>query len=356
MPASADGQIVDVHVTAFQSSIDSLLVAGRSSTPSSVLGAMRQVVAAVSTIDADVQTAERTSRRSLPEADAERVVQLKGKCNATLSNLVTAAKNHATSAGLSPVSLLDAAASHLSVTVIDLVKILRVRKATMTELSDAEDLRAPSPAVSVRAPAAAAPQPNGRPELVRTGSSQRGQPPPLRLDAVRRDDFATRSAGPPSSRSVAPSAAPLSASLPPSRPNDHGGSLHSPSTYAGSPAVDEVRPRSPDDPRYDGRAGSSSGSAGGPKVFDSPPRHYAQDDGSFEEGQPIDSYDDVKVRTRSLGRTDARTGVSRDPDRGHRPLDPGPALGDPQRRPSTAAQPEPQRDHRHRVIDHRRLA
>ena len=300
MPASADGQIVDVHVTAFQSSIDSLLVAGRSTTPSSVLGAMRQVVAAVSTIDADVQAAERTSRRSLPDADAERVVQLKAKCNATLSNLVTAAKNHATSAGLSPVSLLDAAASHLSVTVIDLVKILRVRKATMTELSDAEDLRAPSPAVSARAPVAMAAQPNGRPELTRTGSGQRSQPPPLRLDAVRRDDFATRSAGPPSSRSAASPAPTMSASMPPSRGTDLGTSLHSPSTYAGSPAVDDVRARSPDE-RYDGRAGSSSGSAGGPKVFDSPPRHYAQDDGSFEEGQPIDSYDDVKVRCRIGG-------------------------------------------------------
>jgi len=45
-----------------------------------------------------------------------------------LSNLVIAARNHAQSYGLSPVSLLDAAASHVSETVLELARYIGVRR------------------------------------------------------------------------------------------------------------------------------------------------------------------------------------------------------------------------------------
>jgi len=130
MPTSEHGAIVDTHVTSFQSSIDDLLIGGRSNAPSSVIIATKQVINAVARIDEDVQSYEAAGGTSdLKEEDKERLHALKSKCNATLSNLTTAARNHATSHGLSPVSLLDAAASHLSVTIIELVRLLQLRKA-----------------------------------------------------------------------------------------------------------------------------------------------------------------------------------------------------------------------------------
>lgn len=130
MPTSDDGAIVDTHVTRFQSCIDDLLIGGRSNAPSSVIVATKQVINAVAHIDEDVQSYESSGRAdTLSEEDKERLDALKSKCNATLSNLTTAARNHATGHGLSPVSLLDAAASHLTQTIIELVRLLHMRKA-----------------------------------------------------------------------------------------------------------------------------------------------------------------------------------------------------------------------------------
>ncbi|KAI5481540.1 cell polarity protein [Pseudohyphozyma bogoriensis] len=128
MPASADGLISDVNVTEFQTSIDDLLQAARSKEPASVLPAMRAVVSAVDKIDRDVQAVDNRRLLSFPVAEQDRLQSVKANTNATLSNLMTASKNHATSFGVSPVSLLDAAASHLSNSIIDLVRILKIRK------------------------------------------------------------------------------------------------------------------------------------------------------------------------------------------------------------------------------------
>ncbi|KAM0755439.1 hypothetical protein T439DRAFT_330639 [Meredithblackwellia eburnea MCA 4105] len=130
MPASPDGLIADVNVTAFQASIDDLLQAARSKEPSSILLSMRTVVGAVEKIDSDVQSVDPSRLQSLPLAEQDRLQSLKAKTNATLSNLTTACKNHATSFGLSPVSLVDAAASHLSATLVDLIRILKIRRTT----------------------------------------------------------------------------------------------------------------------------------------------------------------------------------------------------------------------------------
>ena len=50
LPVSREGGLVDIHVTAFVSSIDSLLTAGRSNAPSRVLQQMKAVVNAVSAL------------------------------------------------------------------------------------------------------------------------------------------------------------------------------------------------------------------------------------------------------------------------------------------------------------------
>lgn len=101
---------------------------GRSNAPSNVLTPMKSVIGAVSSI---VKDAREFDPRSRDDVDLETVQSLCDRTEATLSNLVTAARTHATSYGLSPVSLLDAALSHVSASVTELTKLLFVRRSTV---------------------------------------------------------------------------------------------------------------------------------------------------------------------------------------------------------------------------------
>jgi len=134
LPVSPGGVILDIHVTAFLSAIDSLLTAGRSSAPIRVLTPMKSVVNAVTNILDDVKVFERRQQRDRGELDIEALGMLRERAEATLSNLVAASKTHASSAGMSPVSLLDAAASHVSVTITEIGRTVSIRKATKAEL------------------------------------------------------------------------------------------------------------------------------------------------------------------------------------------------------------------------------
>ncbi|QRW25490.1 cell polarity protein [Rhizoctonia solani] len=125
LPISERGAIVDVHITQFQSAIDTMLMAGRSNTPSTTLTAMKAVVTSVSAIADDVESYVRHQR--VP-SEHENATQLVERLHATLGNLVAAARTHAMSFGTSPVSLLDAAASHVSTTVTALVREVLVRR------------------------------------------------------------------------------------------------------------------------------------------------------------------------------------------------------------------------------------
>ncbi|GAA6047170.1 hypothetical protein JCM3770_006933 [Rhodotorula araucariae] len=153
LPASSDGLINDTSIAAFQTSIDDLLQAARSKEPSSVLPAARAVVQACTKVDDDVQAIAPSRLASLPSSEQDLVNSLKVKINATLSNLLTACKNHATSFGVSPVSLLDAAASHLAATVVELVRILKIRRTTGPSSSGRGGIRGsldPSAAYAIR--------------------------------------------------------------------------------------------------------------------------------------------------------------------------------------------------------------
>ncbi|GAA5908735.1 hypothetical protein JCM8208_006772, partial [Rhodotorula glutinis] len=161
LPASSDGLINDTSIAAFQTSIDDLLQAARSKEPSSVLPTARAVVQACQKVDNDVQAIPPSRLASLPLSEQDLVNSLKVKINATLSNLLTACKNHATGYGVSPVSLLDAAASHLAATVVELVRILKIRRTTGPSSSSAGRGGAldPSSAFGMRAAAAREPMP-----------------------------------------------------------------------------------------------------------------------------------------------------------------------------------------------------
>ncbi|KAF8588869.1 hypothetical protein K439DRAFT_1384048 [Ramaria rubella] len=151
LPVTPSGGLLDIHVTAFLSSIDLLLTAGRSSTPARVYAPMKVVVNAVHAIIEDVRNVEARPRRERLDVDLEDLQALRERADMTLSNLVAAARTHASSLGMSPVSLLDAAASHVSSAVTEIGKTIQVRKATKAEQ---ESFSSPtSPSTSGYAPA-----------------------------------------------------------------------------------------------------------------------------------------------------------------------------------------------------------
>lgn len=153
LPVAWDGALVDIHVTAFVSSIDSLLTAGRSNAPIRALQSMKNVVNAVSAIGDDVRAFERRPQRDRAEVDLEALQFLRKRLDATLSNLVAAAKMHAMSAGMPPVSLLDAAASHVSATVTEIGKTVHIRPAMKAEQEQFAPAAAASSATNGYAPA-----------------------------------------------------------------------------------------------------------------------------------------------------------------------------------------------------------
>ncbi|KAI4247309.1 MAG: hypothetical protein L6R42_009684, partial [Xanthoria sp. 1 TBL-2021] len=127
-----NGLVEDSHVIEYQVAIDELLRSARTSEPESLLPQVRQVVIAVRQISQDVGD---SSRQETHDATSK----LKSKVSATANNLITASKNFAASKGLSPVSLLDAAASHLSTAMVELVRVVKVRPSAAGELEDEEE-------------------------------------------------------------------------------------------------------------------------------------------------------------------------------------------------------------------------
>jgi hypothetical protein len=133
LPMAPDGGILDARLTAFVSAIDNLLTAGRTNAPTKVLGPMKSVVTAVSAIVEDVKVFERRPARERSDVDLDALRALRERTEATLSNLAAVAKTHATSCGMAPVSLLDAAASHVSSAVTEMGKTVCIRRATKVD-------------------------------------------------------------------------------------------------------------------------------------------------------------------------------------------------------------------------------
>ncbi|KZV75957.1 hypothetical protein PENSPDRAFT_599275 [Peniophora sp. CONT] len=131
LPMSSSGGVVDIHITSFLASIDALLTAGRSNAPTRVLQPMKAVINAVTAITDDLRQYSSTS--SSPAARPDELEALRERAEATLGNLVAAVKTHATAAGMAPVSLLDAAASHVAAAVTDIGRTVLIRRATRAE-------------------------------------------------------------------------------------------------------------------------------------------------------------------------------------------------------------------------------
>ncbi|KAI1655319.1 hypothetical protein F4813DRAFT_179113 [Daldinia decipiens] len=129
-----NGLVKDVHVTKFQIAIDELLQRARTDTPDKVIDSMKAVIVGVRRITKDIDE----SRPSDGEVAQQRQ-KLKSRVSATANNLITASKNFASGAGISPVSLLDAAASHLVAALVELLRTAKIRATPAGELEDDDD-------------------------------------------------------------------------------------------------------------------------------------------------------------------------------------------------------------------------
>ena len=120
VPTSDDGGVEQMSLARFQNAVDELLTAARRD-DSDVMDAMTEVVKATRGISDDVR------RYATGGGDVDKVKRLSTRLSATANNLITATKNFVSSGGISPVSLVDAAASHLTSTVVELCKVVKLR-------------------------------------------------------------------------------------------------------------------------------------------------------------------------------------------------------------------------------------
>ena len=129
-----DGLIRDIHVTSFQIAIDELLESARGDAPNALLTRVRSVVIAVRDITIDLGDTQSSHVEAMQQRHKLRV-----KVSATANNLITASKNFAMSKGLSPVSLLDAAASHLTSSIVELIRLVKIRPTPALELEEQDE-------------------------------------------------------------------------------------------------------------------------------------------------------------------------------------------------------------------------
>ncbi|KAG0796050.1 hypothetical protein G6F16_006096 [Rhizopus arrhizus] len=115
------------HILTYQASIDDLLSTARSSNPVNVIQVMKAIVTICKSITEQVETSE--SR--LSNETKYTLYELKTRFSTALSDLLIAAKHHANGKGLSPVSLLDCSAGHLTAVVIDLTKLLGMKDTSL---------------------------------------------------------------------------------------------------------------------------------------------------------------------------------------------------------------------------------
>ena len=164
-----NGLVKDVNVTKFQIAIDELLQRARVDDPERVIDSMKAVVVSLRRITKDID-------ESAPNSDEilQQQMKLKVAVSSTANNLITAAKNFASSAGISPVSLLDAAASHLVAAVVELLRTVKIRSTPAGELEDDDD----GTITPVDSTGFFSPRSNGQSQISSATSLQESLPPP----------------------------------------------------------------------------------------------------------------------------------------------------------------------------------
>jgi hypothetical protein len=163
-----NGLVKDIHVTKFQIAIDDLLQRARVGNPERLTDSMKAVVASVRRITKDVDG---------PAQSSEMVTQhqkLKARVSAAANNLITTSKNFASSAGITPVSIVDAAASHLVAAVVELLRAAKIRFTPADELEEDDD----GTVTPVESTSFFSPRSNGQSQISSVTSVQDSLPPP----------------------------------------------------------------------------------------------------------------------------------------------------------------------------------
>lgn len=163
------GLVKDIHVTKFQLAVDDLLQRARADSPERVMDSMKAVVVSVRRITKDMDASVQNGAGLVPQHQ-----KLKSRVSSTANNLITASKNYANSAGISPVSLLDAAASHLVAAIVELLRAVKIRPTPAEELEEEDD----GTVTPVDSTSFFSPQSNGQSQKSSIASVQDPLPPP----------------------------------------------------------------------------------------------------------------------------------------------------------------------------------
>ncbi|KAI8072205.1 uncharacterized protein B0P05DRAFT_549333 [Gilbertella persicaria] len=115
-----DGVIAQDAILTYQAHIDDLLFSARSRDPSQVIHIMKNIVSVCRSITEEIESKE----TKLSPNTKHSLYELKTRFSTSLSDLLVSAKYHANGMGISPVSLLDRSASHLTAVIVDLAKLL----------------------------------------------------------------------------------------------------------------------------------------------------------------------------------------------------------------------------------------
>ncbi|KAL0096863.1 hypothetical protein J3Q64DRAFT_1630293 [Phycomyces blakesleeanus] len=117
-----EGIISQDSIMSYQTAINELLETARSSKPSGVLITMKTIIMISKRISENVEAFETSPQFSTTMAP--RLHELKVSFSTTLTQLLASAKGHAMGMGMSPVSLLDASAGHLTAVIVEMTKFL----------------------------------------------------------------------------------------------------------------------------------------------------------------------------------------------------------------------------------------
>jgi hypothetical protein len=141
---SDNGLVKDIDVTRFQLSVDELLNVARQTSTDAMLDSVKNVAICVQSITSAVGTDGYPTPQPSPmspngdKPQPMNVGKLKARVTGTANSLITATKQHASASGLSPVALLDAAASNLTASIVELVKAVGIKPTPKADLEDAE--------------------------------------------------------------------------------------------------------------------------------------------------------------------------------------------------------------------------
>ncbi|GAN05354.1 cell polarity protein [Mucor ambiguus] len=128
-----DGVIPQDHILTYQAYVNDLLTAARSNDPAQVIQVMKNIVTVCRSITEEIENQEDV----LSTDTKKSLYELKTIFSSSLSDLLVAAKYHASGMGLSPVSLLDRSVGHLTSVIVELVKLLGMNSASPIVKSNA---------------------------------------------------------------------------------------------------------------------------------------------------------------------------------------------------------------------------